>query len=254
MWTQPMSPTRRPGAARPSRYALPDRDNVRETSLDALLTGTRRAPKEDAQRKLLGLDEPDTRATKRVWCAGDTGLLQRASVAVVGTRNVSAAGAARARRLARELAQQGVLVVSGLARGVDTEALTAAIEAGGRVAAVIGTPLDRAYPAENARLQEEIAQHHLLISQFAPGSRTYLGHFPERNRLMAAVTDATAIIEAGDTSGTLHQAAECVRLGRWLFIAKNVMDDPALKWPANFRHYPNVRTLTDTREVLDVLS
>jgi DNA processing protein len=70
---------------------------------------------------------------------------------------------------------------------------------------------------------------------------------------MAAVSDATVIIEAGDTSGTLHQAAECVRLGRWLFIAKNVMEDPALEWPAKFRDYANVRTLTDSRDVLGVL-
>jgi DNA processing protein len=131
--------------------------------------------------------------------------------------------------------------------------LTAAIEADGRVVAVIGTPIDKAYPAENRRLQERIYRDHLLISQFEPGMRTFPSHFPERNKLMAAITDASAIIEAGETSGTLHQATECVRLRRWLFIANNVMQNPALTWPARCRHEPSVRTLNGTDDILSVL-
>ena len=118
---------------------------------------------------------------------------------------------------------------------------------------VIGTPLTKAHPAENASLQERIYREHLLVSQFRPGERTFPGHFPERNKLMAALSDATVIIEASDTSGTLHQAAECVRLGRWLFVARAVMKDQSLEWPSKFCQYPRVRTLTATREVLDVL-
>ena len=174
-------------------------------------------------------------------------------MAIVGTRNVSAEGAARSRRLARELVAAGVVVASGLAKGVDTEALSAAIEAGGSVIAVIGTPIDRAYPAENMRLQERIYREHLLISPFPPGERVYPSNFPERNKLMAALSDATAIIEAGDTSGTLHQAAECLRLGRWLFIAKTVADDPSLQWPKRFKEEPTVRTLTVTQDVLSAI-
>jgi DNA processing protein len=133
---------------------------------------------------------------------------------------------------------------------VDTEALSAAIEAKGRVVAVIGTPIDKAYPAENARLQESIYRDHLLISQFAIGERVYRSNFPDRNKLMAAVSDATAIIEAGDTSGTLHQASECVRLERWLLIAKSVADDPSLQWPNRFLGKPKVATITSTEDVL----
>jgi DNA processing protein len=155
--------------------------------------------------------------------------------------------------LASELARHGIVVVSGLARGVDTEALTSALSAGGSVVAVIGTPIDRAYPVENFELQERIANSHLLISQFEPGTRTLQRHFPQRNRLMAAVSDATVIIEASDTSGTLHQAAECVRLGRWLFIARNVIEDKALEWPAKFRDYSKVRTLVETADILATL-
>jgi DNA processing protein len=233
-------------------YRPPEPSRIRQYWLSELLSSTRTlTPKAQAQ---LDLDGPVSRRDRKIWCAGDIALLRRpGSVAIVGTRDVSADGAARARRLARELAARQIVVVSGLAKGVDTEALTAAIEAGGSVIGVIGTALDQAYPIENASLQELIALEHLIVSQFQPGSRTFPGHFPERNRLMAAMSDATAIIEAGDTSGTLHQAAECVRLGRWLFIAKSVMDDPSLEWPAKFKDCANVRPLTRASDILDVL-
>ena len=91
-----------------------------------------------------------------------------------------------------------MLIVSGLAKGVDTAAHTSAIEAGGVTAAVIGTPLDKAYPAENASLQALIYREYLLLSPFTPGEKVYKGNFPKRNRIMAAITDATVIIEASD--------------------------------------------------------
>jgi DNA processing protein len=155
--------------------------------------------------------------------------------------------------LARELVSAGVVIVSGLAKGVDTEALTAAMEAGGKVVAVIGTPIDRSYPAENKHVQELIYREHLLISQFAPGEQVYPSNFPERNKLMAALSDATAITEAGDTSGTLHQAAECVRLGRWLFIAKSVVDDVSLQWPTRFLGQPKVSSFSSTGDILTAI-
>src|SRR5688572_23481648 len=204
------------------RYEPPPERSIAVVRLAALLSGVRHIVPEQQAR--LGFDENASGYT--LWCAGDRSLVQRRAVAIVGTRQVSPEGAARARRLARELSAAGVVVVSGLARGVDTEALTAAIEAGGRVIAVIGTPIDKAYPAENRRLHERIYREHLLISQFEPGKRVFQSNFPERNKLMAAISDATAIVEAGDTSGTLHQAAECVRLRRWLFIARSVAEDP----------------------------
>jgi DNA processing protein len=228
---------------REARYTPPP--NVAVLTLSSLLNGIRTIVPEQQAR--LGFE------ADRLWCAGDTSLVQKPAVAIVGTRNVSPEGAARARRLARELVGAGVVVVSGLARGVDTEALTAAMEAGGKVIAVIGTPIDKAYPAENKRLQETIYRDHLLISQFESGRRVFQSNFPERNKLMAAISDATAIIEAGETSGSLHQAAECVRLRRWLFIARSMMDDSSLNWPTRFRNEPTVRTLTTTADILSVL-
>src|SRR5262249_49097043 len=152
-------------------------------------------------------------------------LLLRPTVSVVGTREVSEIGWRRASRLARELALKEVVVMSGLAKGVDTAAMTAAVEAGGKCIGVVGAPLEKAYPAENAKLQEEVYSKHLLISPFHPGEPVYKGNFPKRNRVMALLSDASVIVEASDTSGTLHQAAECLRQGRWLFIMKSVVDD-----------------------------
>lgn len=230
-----------------SGYVAPT--DVREIRLSEILDGRGGAPLDAAQ---LGLKlGGESVADKRIFYSGCLRNVASPSVAIVGTRNVSPEGAARARRLAKGLARAGVGVVSGLADGVDTEALTEAIRCGGRVAAVIGTPIDKAYPAKNAELQEEIYRNHLLISQFPVGQKTYRSNFPERNRLMAAITDATIVIEASDTSGTLHQSAECQRLGRWLFILKSVAENPYLTWPDRFRPYEKCVVLESVEDVLD---
>ncbi|MFG1235361.1 DNA-processing protein DprA [Xanthobacter flavus] len=188
-----------------------------------------------------------------VFYAGDIHLLDGPAVSIVGTRDVSDEGRRRALKLARGLTNNGVTVVSGLAKGVDTAAHMGALESGATVA-VIGTPLSKAYPAENAHLQEEIYTRHLLLSPFAEGATVFKGNFPARNRVMAAVTDATVIIEASDTSGTLHQAAECQRLGRTLFILQSVLDDPSLSWPSRFIGKPNVEVLRTVDDVLKRVS
>ncbi|MGQ0614396.1 MAG: DNA-processing protein DprA [Planctomycetaceae bacterium] len=232
----------------PERAYIPPTD-VRRTSLAALLEGVRKLPAKKAQ--LFGADQEED--GQALWYSGDATLVRGRCVAVVGTRKATPSGAARARRLARELAEAGIVVVSGLAEGVDTEALTAALDAGGRVIAVIGTPLDRAYPSENGPLQEAIYREHLLVSQFPVGSPVSKSNFPRRNRLMAALCDGTAIVEAGDTAGTLHQAAECLRLDRWLFIAQSVTVDRTLAWPAKFVGYERTRVFSTTGDILRVL-
>lgn len=223
---------------------------VLTTTLGELLNGVRKIP-EDQQERFgagyrIGLGA-------KLWTAGDLSLAKLPCVAIVGARRVSRAGAARSRRIARELAQAGIAVVSGLAKGVDTEALKSAMEAGGKTIAVIGTPIEKAYPAENKRLQEKIYREHLLISQFEPGKRVFQSNFPERNKLMAAISDATVIVEASDTSGSLHQAAECVRLGRWLFIAKSLLDNSSLMWPKDFIGYQNTRVLVHASDVISLV-
>lgn len=239
---------RKPHQAR-GRYVPPT--NIRTRELRDLIAWSGRSALADGQLTLLAgrRDDPNV----EVYLAGDTERLRQPSVSIVGTREASAEGWKRAGRLARELAAAGVVVTSGLAKGIDTAALSTAIEAGGRVVAVIGTPLDKAYPAENSELQELVYRDHLLVSPFPAGERVFPSNFPKRNRVMAALSDASVIVEASDTSGTLHQAAECQRLGRWLFIMRAVAEDKSLKWPSRFIGKPKVAVLSTTSDILRVI-
>jgi DNA protecting protein DprA len=189
-----------------------------------------------------------------VYLAGNPEILTRRSVSIVGTREASTEGLQRASKLARELVENSVVVMSGLARGIDTAALTSAISNKGSVVGVIGTPLDKAYPIENADLQEEIYKDHVLISPFGEGETVFKSNFPKRNRVMALLSDATVIVEASDTSGTLHQAAECLRQQRWLFIMSSVLENRKLSWPKEFIGKERVGILKTTADLLDKIT
>lgn len=170
-----------------------------------------------------------------LYMRGDVGLLAGTRrVAVVGTRQASPEGLLRARRLARELVADGVVVVSGLAAGIDTAAHCSAIANGGRTVAVIGTPLDRVYPKENDALQAQIGEEHLLVTEFPRGARIGSKNYIARNRTMALLSHASVIVECGDSSGTLSQAAETMRYGRPLFLLRSAASNPKLQWPKRF--------------------
>lgn len=175
-----------------------------------------------------------------IYYRGDIGLVERKSVSIVGARKASDAGKARAARLARILAENGIAVVSGLATGIDTAALESAVRNEGKVVAVIGTPIDECYPKDNAFLQSRIGLQHLLVSQ-VPFYRYSVQpfaskkvYFRERNVTMAAISDATVIVEASDTSGSLIQARACIKQGRPLFIMRSCLDNPDVTWPKRF--------------------
>ncbi|MBL8144458.1 MAG: DNA-processing protein DprA [Acidobacteria bacterium] len=173
-------------------------------------------------------------------------------VSVVGARDVSPDGVKRASRLARELVEADVTVVSGLALGVDATAHRSAIQFGGRTIAVLGTPLDKVYPRENAALQRLIGAEHLLVSQFAASTTTARHSFPLRNRTMALISHATVIIEASNTSGSLSQGWEALRLGRALFIARALFDRSDLTWPREMLNY-GASVLQHTEDILEIL-
>ena len=172
---------------------------------------------------------------------GDIGLLESKCISVVGARKCSPEGLKRAAKLARGLAERGYTVVSGLAKGVDTAAMEAAMEVeGGKTIGVIGTPIHEAYPKENGPLQDKVAQRHLLVSQVPfyrhktePFSARKF-HFPQRNETMAAISDATVIVEASDTSGSLTQARACIQQGRKLFILNSCFERTDISWPAKY--------------------
>ncbi len=179
-------------------------------------------------------------------------------VAVVGTRKPSENGKKRTQKLVTKLIDKGYTIYSGLASGIDTVAHQTAIEMNGRTVAVIGTPLSHTYPKKNFELQKKIAAHHLLISQ-VPIIRYHANtpkinrfYFPERNKTMSAMTEATIIVEAGETSGTLIQARAALKQGRKVFILNNCFDNPALSWPQKFERQGaiRVRDFEDIERVL----
>ena len=146
--------------------------------------------------------------------AAEAELLSRAAVAVVGARACSAYGAEVARMLGRELAAAGLVVVSGLARGVDGAAHRGALEAGGPTVAVLGCGIDRDYPAAHAGLAREIAGHGLVVSEYAPRVEPAPWRFPARNRIIAGLAGATVVVEARERSGALITADLALEEGR----------------------------------------
>lgn len=185
-----------------------------------------------------------------LYCQGNVSLLVEPSVAIIGSRKATPEGLQRARRLAKELCQHGVVVMSGLALGIDTASHHAAMRYGQTVA-VIGTSLDQVYPSENEALQKEIAERHLVVSPFPEGNTLHRLNFPARNRLMAKISRATVIVEASDTSGTLYQATECVRRKSPLFITRSAVEHPSRTWPSRFLREENrVFVLDDVCQIL----
>jgi DNA processing protein len=149
--------------------------------------------------------------------AGDAVLLSQPAVAVVGARACSPYGAQVARLLGRELAAVGVLVVSGLARGVDGEAHRGALETQGHTVAVLGCGIDRDYPAAHASLARAIAERALLVSEYEPGVEPAPWRFPARNRIVAGLCAATVVVEARERSGALITADFALEEGREVF-------------------------------------
>jgi DNA processing protein len=155
---------------------------------------------------------------------GDIGLAQRPTIAMVGARNASAAACRFARQLAVELGREGVTVVSGLARGVDTAAHVGSIDSG--TIAVIAGGIDIAYPPENAALQEAVATRGLLIAEQPPGTEPRARHFPYRNRIIAGLAQGTVVVEAAPKSGSLITARLAGEMGREVMAVPGSPLDP----------------------------
>ena len=149
--------------------------------------------------------------------AADLAMLERPAVALVGARSCSSYGAQVARMLGRELAAAGLVVVSGMARGIDGEAHRGALEAGGATVAVLGCGVDRDYPASNAELARRIAGSGLIVSEYAPGVEPAPWRFPARNRIVAGLSQAAVVVEARERSGALITADLALEEGREVF-------------------------------------
>jgi DNA processing protein len=182
-----------------------------------------------------------------LFMRGTADTRDAASVAVVGTRHPTERGIDQARQLATGLAASGVPVISGLAAGIDSAVHTAALAAGGRTVAVIGTGIDRAYPPQNASLQEEIAAKGLLVSQFLPGSSPTKASFPMRNAVMSGYALATVVIEAADRSGSRMQARLALQHGRHVFLMRSLLEHD---WARDYAQRPGVTVVETAADVL----
>ena len=167
-----------------------------------------------------------TTAPPVLFAIGDLTALSGLCVAIVGTRSATGYGERVTRELAGALARAGATIVSGMARGIDAAAHRAALEAGGKTIAVLGTGVDMAYPAAHRVLHQEIAEHGLLLSEELPGDRASAGSFPKRNRIIAALARVTIVVEAPAKSGALITANHALELGRTVAAVPGSIDSP----------------------------
>ena len=188
-----------------------------------------------------------------IWVRGELESRNLRAIAVVGTRQATQEGRAAAARLARGLAQARVIVLSGLARGIDTAAQAATIEAGGRTVAVMGTGiLAPVYPAENGELAERIVgTGGAIVSQFWPQAPPRKANFPRRNVVMSGMSAGTVVVEAAATSGAKMQARLALEHGKRLFLPQPLV--ASQDWARRYAARPGVTVVGDLDDILDEL-
>jgi DNA processing protein len=186
-----------------------------------------------------------------VFVAGRLHSSDARSIAVVGARNATARGLQSTAEVAARLVREGYTVVSGLAAGIDTAAHIAALDAGGRTVAVIGTGLRRSYPPENAELQRRIASECAVVSQFWPDAPPNRRSFPMRNAVMSGIALATLIVEAHETSGARIQARLALAHGRPVLLLGSLVSEQA--WAREFAQRPGVHVVHRPAELTAAL-
>jgi DNA processing protein len=181
---------------------------------------------------------------------GNLGLLERDSIAFVGTRNASANGCAITRKLASEIGNAGFNVISGLARGIDTEAHKASLKTG--TIAIVAGGLDVVYPPENKKLYEQISETGLIIGENPVGTEPVARHFPQRNRIIAGIARGIVVVEAARKSGSIITAEYAVREGREVFAVPGSPLDPRYGG-TNYLIKNGAQLVEDANDILDNL-
>ncbi|MGH4016654.1 MAG: DNA-processing protein DprA [Gemmatimonadales bacterium] len=187
-----------------------------------------------------------------IWVRGNLLPDDFRAIAIVGTRQASEDGLSRAARLASSLARNGVTVLSGLARGIDTAAHRATLDVKGRTIAVLGTGiLSSTYPKENKQLTEDIVKNGALISQFWPDAPPRRAHFPMRNIVMSGMAMGTVVVEASSTSGAKMQARLALEHGKRLFLLESLVQSQ--DWAKKYAERPGTTIVRQLDDVLNVL-
>lgn len=175
----------------------------------------------DYPQSLRSIHEPP----KILWGEGDSSLLHEGTrVALVGSREATSYGRSTALRLGRELAERGMIVVSGLAVGIDAAAHEGALRAGGKTLAVLGCGMDIPYPKENLDLKRRIGERGLLLTEFSDGEEPAPWTFPRRNRIISGLSSAVVVVEAGEKSGALVTANWALEQGREVLAVPGNID------------------------------
>ena len=164
-----------------------------------------------------------------LYAIGHLSSLKQRTVAIVGTRNPSATGSETARRFAYELGAKGITIVSGLALGIDAQAHTGCLDAGGKTIAVMGTGIDCIYPRRHVALAERVCQFGLLMSEFPLQSPPIAGHFPRRNRIISGLSSSTLVVEAAIKSGSLITARLALEQNRDVLAIPGSIHNPQSK-------------------------
>jgi len=172
--------------------------------------------------QLVELPDPPS----KLFCIGNPGLLCEPSISIVGTRNPTAYGLRTAREIATAFARSGVVLVSGMARGIDAVVHETALNNGAPTIAVLGTGVDVPYPSAHRGLHHEISNSGLVVSENSPGRWAHQGAFPRRNRIIAGLARATIVIEAGHKSGALNTATHALNINRPVAAVPGPIDSP----------------------------
>ncbi len=186
-----------------------------------------------------------------IFYKGNIELLNYKSISVVGTREPSKVAIENSKRLSKFLMSNSIVIVSGLAKGVDGITHQFALDHDyNKLIGVVGTPISKYYPKENTHIQKYIEENGLIISEYANFENTLKWNFLRRNYIMSAVSDATIVVEAGDTSGTISQARSTLKNGRPILVPNNVFENPSNSWPRKFRsEYDKVYKFTNFEEL-----
>ncbi|MCX6594524.1 MAG: DNA-processing protein DprA [Acidobacteria bacterium] len=188
-----------------------------------------------------------------LFVRGEVALLNSVCVAMVGTRRASSYGLAASERLSRELAEAGLTIVSGMARGIDTQAHQAALDAPGNTIAVFGCGVDVIYPAENRKLAEQIAERGLLVSEFAMGSPGYPQNFPIRNRIVSGLSTGVIVVEGAQYSGSAITAKLASDQGREVFAVPGNITSK-MSWAPNLLIKQGAKLVQEWNDVVAELS